>query len=118
MVILEALILVWNTHSNMIKNLIQNLSIKEKSGKKIGVFRTLLAIFGGLLVAYTSMTLLVFILPAKNEEALIISLLFNTLVWSSVALWILLSTSKLIALLKVFIPTTIFLILITIFYNI
>ncbi len=100
------------------KKLIKNLSIPESSGKKIGLFRAICAIFGGLLVAYLSMTLLIFLIPAKVGESIIIPLFLNTFVWAILALWISLSSTKLNALLKVLIPSLIFSILIIILYNI
>ncbi|MCT7564669.1 hypothetical protein N5U20_11115 [Aliarcobacter butzleri] len=47
------------------KELIKSLSVPEESGKKIGLFRTLCAIFGGLIVAYLGMTLLIVKRSAK-----------------------------------------------------
>lgn len=100
------------------KELIKNLSIPEQSGKRIGLFRTLCAIFGGLLVAYLGMTLLIYIIPGTPGESIIVPLLLNTMAWAGVALWISVSSTKLIALLRVVIPTLIFSILIAILYNI
>lgn len=100
------------------KELIKNLSIPEQSGKKIGLFRTLCAIFGGLLVAYLGMTLLIYIIPGTPGESIIVPLLLNTMAWAGVALWISVSSTKLIAILRVVIPTLIFSILIAILYNI
>lgn len=100
------------------KELIKTLSIPEQSGKKIGLFRTLCAIFGGLLVAYLGMTLLIYIIPGTPGESIIVPLLLNTMAWAGVALWISVSSTKLIALLRVVIPTLIFSILIAILYNI
>lgn len=100
------------------KELIKNLSIPEQSGKRIGLFRTLCAIFGGLLVAYLGMTLLIYIIPGTPGESIIVPLLLNTMAWAGIALWISVSSTKLIALLRVVIPTLIFSILIAILYNI
>lgn len=100
------------------KELIKNLSIPEQSGKKIGLFRTLCAIFGGLLVAYLGMTLLIYIIPGTPGESIIVPLLLNTMAWAGVALWISVSSTKLTAILRVIIPTLIFSILIAILYNI
>ncbi|QKF81018.1 putative membrane protein [Halarcobacter ebronensis] len=98
-----------------------NLLYKELNkpllnSKKIGLFITFCAILGGLLVAYTAMTFLVYIIPGSLGESITMPLLFNTLAWSIAALWISVSASKLIALKRVIIPTTIFIILIFIFY--
>ena len=100
------------------KKLIKTLSIPEASGKKIGLFRTLCAIFGGLLVAYLGMTLLIYIIPGSAGESIIVPLLFNTMAWAGVAIWISIAPSRLSALLRVVIPTLIFSILIAILYNI
>lgn len=100
------------------KELIKNLSIPEQSGKKIGLFRTLCAILGGLLVAYLGMTLLIYIIPGTPGESIIVPLLLNTMAWAGVALWISVSSTKLTAILRVVIPTLIFSILIAILYNI
>ncbi|QKF66186.1 putative membrane protein [Arcobacter venerupis] len=100
------------------KNLIKTLSTPEQSGKKIGLFRTLCAIFGGLLVSYLGMTLLIYIIPGIPGESIIVPLLFNTMAWAMIALWISISPTKLSAILRVVIPTLIFTILIAILYNI
>jgi hypothetical protein len=100
------------------KNLIKTLSTPEKSGRKIGLFRALCAIFGGLLVSYLGMTLLIYMIPGKPGESIIVPLLFNTMAWAMIALWISISPSKLSAILRVVIPTLIFTILIAILYNI
>ncbi|PHO18946.1 hypothetical protein CPU12_02985 [Malaciobacter molluscorum LMG 25693] len=93
----------------------KQLSIIEKTGKKIGLFRTICSIFGGLIVAYLSMCLLVFIIPGTPGESIIIPLMFNTFVWAITSLWICLSKSKLIALKRVIIPTVFLSILILFF---
>ncbi|MCT7909736.1 hypothetical protein N5915_09240 [Arcobacter lacus] len=100
------------------KELIKSLSIPETSGKKIGLFRALCAIFGGLIVAYLGMTLLIYIIPGKPGESIVVPLLLNTMVWAISALWISLAYSKLSAILRVIVPTLIFSILIAILYNI
>ena len=99
------------------RKLIKNLSIPERSGKKIGFFRTICAIFGGLIVAYLGMTLLIYIIPGSAAESIVVPLLFNTFFWAITALWISLSSTKLIALLRVLMPTLIFTILLIILYN-
>lgn len=100
------------------KKLIKTLSIPEPSGKKIGLFRTLCAIFGGLVVAYLGMTLLIYIIPGSAGESIVVPLLFNTMAWAGVAIWISVAPSRLSALLRVVIPALIFSILIAILYNI
>ncbi|MCT7912346.1 hypothetical protein N5912_10970 [Arcobacter lacus] len=100
------------------KELIKSLSVPETSGKKIGLFRALCAIFGGLIVAYLGMTLLIYIIPGKPGESIVVPLLLNTMVWAISALWISLAYSKLSAIVRVIVPTLIFSILIAILYNI
>ena len=100
------------------KDLILKLKTPEISGKKIGLFRTICAIFGGLIVAYLGMTLLIFIIPGTAGETIIVPLLLNTFAWASVALWISLSKTKYIALLRSVVPSVVFAIALIIFYNI
>lgn len=97
-----------------INNLYKNLSIKEKSGRKIGLFRTLCAIFGGLFVAYLGMTLAVFLIPTEASKSITIPLILNTLAWAIAALWISVAPTKWSALLRSVVPSFIFLIAITI----
>lgn len=92
----------------MIKNIYKSLSTPEKKGRKIGLFRILTAIFGGLLVSYLGMTLIAFLIPLPIEETAVISIMFNTFVWALASTWIALSYTKLAALLKSLIPTLIF----------
>ena len=100
----------------MIKNLYTYLSTPEISGKKIGLFRTLTAIFGGLIVAYLGMTLLAFIIPLEIKQSGIFSIMFNTFAWSCTTTWIALSFTKLGAILKFLVPTIIFSIALYILY--
>ena len=97
-------------------NIYKNLSEPEDSGKKIGLFRILCSIFGGLLLAYLGMTLLVFIIPGTPGESIIIPLMFNTIIWSIATLWIALSPSKLSALLRFIVPSFIFAIALLYFF--
>lgn len=99
-----------------ISKIYTNLNTPEKDGRKIGLFRVLCAIFGGLLLAYLSMTFITFIIPDTVENSIIIPLLFNTLIWSCTALWITISPTKLSALLRFSIPSLIFAILIYILF--
>ena len=100
----------------MIKILYKNLSTPEKKGKKIGLFRTLTAIFGGLIVSYLGMTLLAFILPLEIKESAIISIMFNTFAWAFTAIWIALSHTKFSAFRKVLVPTILFSVALYILY--
>lgn len=100
----------------MLRNLYIYLSTPESNGKTIGRFRIVSAIFGGLLVSYSFMTLIAFIIPSEVKLSAIISILFNTIAWASVSLWIALSYTKFNALLKVIIPSFICLISLYILY--
>lgn len=91
-----------------LQNIYKHLSTPENSGKKIGLFRNLCSIFGGLIAAYLGMTLLVFLIPGVPGESIIIPLMFNTFVWACFALWIVLAPTKLSALLRFLIPSLIF----------
>ena len=99
-----------------LRRIYQNLITPEQSGKKIGLFRGLCAIFGGLVVAYLGMTFITSIIPDKVENAIMIPLLFNTLAWACMALWISVSHTKMQALLRVFVPSIVFSYLIYISY--
>jgi len=92
----------------MTQELYKNLSTPENQGRKIGLFRTLTATFGGLIVSYLGMTLLAFILPLEIKESAIISIMFNTFAWAVTATWIALSHTKLSAFKKVLVPTILF----------
>lgn len=92
----------------MIKKLYNYLSLPEKNGKKIGLFRIIISLLGGLIVSYLGMTLLAVVSPLKVQESAIISILFNTFAWALVSTYIALSYTKLIALLRFIIPAIIF----------
>jgi hypothetical protein len=92
----------------------KKLAIQEKSGKRIGLFRTLCAIFGGLFIAYLGMTLLVFLIPTEASKSITVPLMINTLIWAISALWISIAPSKWIALLRAIVPSFIFLVAIII----
>ena len=100
----------------MLKRFYEYLAVPEISAKRIGLFRTLAAIFGGLIVSYLGMTLVAFIIPLEVKQSGIISIMFNTFAWACTATWIALSYTKLAALLKVLIPTVIFSISLYILY--
>jgi len=96
--------------------LYKELSIQEKNGKKIGLFRTICSIFGGLFVAYLGMTLLVFFIPVDSSESITIPLTLNTLGWAIAALWISVAPTKWSALLRSIIPSLVFAIAIAILF--
>ncbi|XOB62737.1 hypothetical protein ACMC56_02750 [Campylobacterota bacterium DY0563] len=89
-------------------SLYKYLSTPESNGSKIGLFRIITSIFGGLIVAYLGMTLLAFLIPTEIQKSAIISIMFNTLAWAGVTTWISLSFTKLEALLRFLIPSIIF----------
>jgi hypothetical protein len=90
----------------------------EKNGKKIGLFRIFCAIIGGLIVSYLGMVVLAIITPSSLANSAIVPLLFYPFTWACVALWISLSPTKLSALLKVIVLTTIFSVLIFFFFKV
>lgn len=98
-------------------NLRAKLSLREKNGKKIGFYRTICAIFGGLIIASLGMTLLIYIIPGTPGEIIIVPIILNTFVWAATALWISLSSTKWIALMRCIIPSVIISILLIILYN-
>jgi len=100
----------------MIIQLYTSLSTPENTGKKIGLFRIITSIFGGLLVSYLGMTLLAFLLPGTVHETAVVSIMFNTLAWAGVTTYIALAHTKLSALLRIFTPTLLFTISIYFFY--
>lgn len=91
---------------------LKHLKKPEKSGNKIGLFRTLCAVFGGLSVAYLGMTLLIYIIPGTPGESIIVPLLFNTLAWAIAALWIVVAPTKWSALMRSLVPSVLFLMII------
>lgn len=100
----------------MLKNIYHYLKTPENDGKKIGLFRVLCSIFGGLILAYLAMTLFALLVPMKIKEAAIISIMFNTFIWACATTWIALSISKLQALYRFILPTSVFSIALIILY--
>ena len=62
------------------------------------------------------MTFLAYILPGKTEETAIIAIMFNTLIWAIVSIYIILAPTRLSALFRFSIPTFVFIILNYIYY--
>ncbi|AFL68818.1 hypothetical protein [Sulfurospirillum barnesii] len=89
-------------------NLYRSLATPEPNGKTIGLFRILTAIFGGLVLSYVMMCSMVFLYPSFKSDLAVIALLYNTLAWSVVALWIALAPTRLSALLRFVVPTILF----------
>lgn len=90
----------------------------EKSGKRIGLFRILCSIFGGLLLSYCAMVFFSIIIPFPLKHSMIVPLYFIGLSWAISAFWISLSYTKLIALQRIFFPVLFFSFVITIYWNI
>ena len=100
------------------RDYIRNLKIPEKSGKKIGLFRILCSIIGGLIVTLLSMALLVTIVPIGKEDITLATIIIDGSIWALIAFWISLSSSKYIALLRCLIPSLILAIALIILFNI
>ncbi|RBQ29585.1 hypothetical protein ACNSOS_10310 [Aliarcobacter vitoriensis] len=100
------------------RNYIRNLKIPEKSGKKIGLFRILCSIIGGLIVTLLAMALLVTIVPIGKEDITLATIIIDGSIWALIAFWISLSSSKYIALLRCLIPSLILAIALIILFNI
>lgn len=63
---------------------------------------------GGLLVAYSAMTLVTLLIPAPVGHAMIVPFIFTPFVWACTALWISLAPSKLHALSRSLAPSLLF----------
>lgn len=90
------------------KEKIYKYLVTVEKTKKIGLFRIITAILGGMISSYLGMTALSLILPFNVENTSIISLMFNTLAWATIIIWISVSVNRLTALLRFLIPTIIF----------
>ena len=88
-------------------NLYRYLATPESHGKKIGLFRIITAIFGGLVLSYLSLCVLVALNTPFKQDLAVIALLYNTLAWAATALWIALAPTKLGTLLRFVLPTLI-----------
>ena len=97
-------------------NLFKALLLPEKNAKKIGFFRLVCASVGGLCVAYLGMSLCVALLPVKAGEAIVIALLFNTLIWAVCSVWISVAPTRLHALLRAVLPSVVFAFLLSFFF--
>lgn len=92
----------------MIKRFYNYLLVPETNVKKIGTFRIITSIFGGLISAYLGMSVFAIIIPFEVQKSAVISIMFNTLAWAAFAIYIALSYTKLIALLRFLLPSIIF----------
>lgn len=80
--------------------------------KRIGLFFTLVSIFGGLFISYLLLSSLILILPYTLEESAIFAFLFLGFVWALLSFWILVSQTKKIVFYKIFGSFLLFLIVI------
>ncbi|WP_418187096.1 hypothetical protein [Aliarcobacter lanthieri] len=101
------------------REFINRLKTPEISGKKIGFFRLICSISGGLIISYLGISFLTMIMPfgRVNDWALFF-LIISGFIWAFVSFWISLSSSKYIALLRSFVPSFILAIVLIILYNI
>lgn len=90
------------------KKLYKDFVTPESSGNKIGLFRIINSIFGAFIVSYLGMCVFAIAFTKNTQEAVVVSLFFNTLVWASTSLWLSLAPSKLSSFLRVLIPSCIF----------
>ncbi len=91
-----------------VNNMVTILNQTEKAGAKIGPWFFLCSFFGGLLVAYSGMTLMVFLIPAPVKHAIIVPFLFMPFAWALAALWISVAPNRLNALLRGLVPSIVF----------
>ena len=102
----------------LFNNIYLYLSLKEKNGRKIGLFRSVLSVFGALLLSYLLMALSIFISPLSLGYSFSLALILHFIVWACFALWIIVSPSKMVALKRVLVPSIIFSILLMIMYKV
>jgi len=80
----------------------------REEGRGIGMFRTAVALPGGLGAAYLGMTLMARLLPVDPGDAAVVALLYYTLAWALTAMWIALAPTRLAALLRGSVPPLLF----------
>lgn len=88
-----------------IKKYLHEFNYTHKHADKIGWIRSLCAILGGLFISYFALIIILKVIFEASQEALIIPLLFNMFTWPCVSIWIFLSRSSKIVLLRTFIPS-------------
>ena len=98
------------------RELINKLKTPEISGKKIGLFRIVCAIFGGAIIALLIVSVILTIIPTNKEPMTIASIILDGSIWAIVAFWISLSISKYIAILRCIIPIIILGLILIIIY--
>ena len=98
------------------RELINKLKTPEISGKKIGLFRIVCAIFGGAIITLLIVSVILTIIPTNKEPMTIASIILDGSIWAIVAFWISLSVSKYIPLLRCIVPIFILGLILTIIY--
>ena len=98
------------------RELINKLKTPEISGKKIGLFRIVCAIFGGAIITLLIVSVILTIIPTNKEPMTIASIILDGSIWAIVAFWISLSISKYIAILRCIIPIIILGLILIIIY--
>ena len=98
------------------KEYINSLKIPENSGKRIGLFRIVCAIFGGAIITLLTVSVVLTIIPKNKEPMTIASIILDGSIWAIFAFWISLSVSKYIALLRCIVPIFILGLILTIIY--
>ena len=98
------------------KEYINSLKIPENSGKRIGLFRIVCAIFGGAIITLLIVSVILTIISTNKEPMTIASIILDGSIWAIVAFWISLSVSKYITLLRCIVPIFILGLILTIIY--
>ena len=98
------------------RELINKLKTPEISGKKIGLFRIVCAIFGGAIITLLIVSVILTIIPTNKEPMTIASIILDGSIWAIFAFWISLSISKYIVLLRCIVPIIILGLILIIIY--
>lgn len=85
------------------KKLFANL-VEKDTNNTLGTIRVSSAILGGLVNAYLSIMIIATFLNESIFENIVIAIIILPIAWSGFALWIVMSQTKLKALLKTIIP--------------
>ncbi|ADG92234.1 conserved hypothetical protein [Arcobacter nitrofigilis DSM 7299] len=83
--------------------IIKNL-FKKDTNASLGAIRLLSSIFGSLVVAYLLLIKFAQLLNFSIFENIVLAIILLPILWSSIGLWVVLSKTKIEALLKVIIP--------------
>ena len=67
------------------RELINKLKTPEISGKKIGLFRIVCAIFGGAIITLLIVSVILTIIPTNKEPMTIASIILDGSIWAIVA---------------------------------